>query len=265
MLLVDYIDKTIDVSDFHKLYFVHNLTMSEYECAKGSLDQKPCNNFPDINPIYLFYGKPLFNPCKNFDPVDITTWPICLIIPAESIPIKRAYPFDTGAYLGEPDCAGDDMIRFFKDEDGNQIPICMYNLGTELDTIGRYIYTFFGDNNNYFGSADNWAPECREDIPICGEGKKALVVSKLYDFLRGTLKKLDNRCKVVEIHAVGSHKISDVVIAYVSPYNNDNIRQGMPTNAFPIFYFTETIRTSEHFVNKIAEKVRFYHEQAEII
>jgi len=267
MLLVDYINKNLNTNNLDKLCFVHNLTLSDYENAQNKLTQKPCNIFPNINPIYLYYGKPLFNPCKKeeFDKLNSITWPMCLIIDAKSIPIEKSYPFDTGAYHGEPKWVGDDMTRFFKDDDGNPIPVCEFELGTELDTICRYIYTFFENNNNYFGSADNkWAPKCRDDIAICGEGKEELVVSKLYDFLRGTLKKLDNRCKVVEIQAVGEYNFSKVVKIFILPANNDDIIKSMP-NATPITYSTATPRTSEDFINEITERFRSHLEDIEIM
>ena len=268
MPLLDYIDHAIDVSHFPKLHFVHNLKRCDFEDAKGILRQpdKECNNFPEVNPIYLFYGKPLFNPYdgEDCDP-DTRNWPICLIIPPDStVQIVQMYPFDTGAYLGEPKpLAKDDMTRFFLDEYNRCIPVSEYELGTNIDTICRYIITIFGDNDSYYGDIkDNWKPKCKDENDILDSFMGEIVASRLYGFIGGTLRVLDNRCKTAEIHAVGMYDMKDYVVAAVLPNSLfcEIDRFQCVQEAIPFPYDDTKVRLSEEVVNEICEKTRIFFE-----
>jgi len=65
----------------------------------GELMPKACNVFAGEPLLYFFYGRPSYRVNSNEPPTSLDHYlPVCMLFRAESVqPIKRIFPFDSGA------------------------------------------------------------------------------------------------------------------------------------------------------------------------
>ncbi|MFW2542296.1 hypothetical protein ACN2XU_06615 [Primorskyibacter sp. 2E107] len=67
----------------------------------AELTPRPCNVFKGEDLLYYFYGKPSYKPYTSLAQSRPFEMPVCFMVPLSALsPIKRIYPFDSGAFVG---------------------------------------------------------------------------------------------------------------------------------------------------------------------
>lgn len=126
-----------------QLPLVHSTDMYRFLDAldAGQLNPSPCPVFQGDPLIYFFYGRPSFRPNIDEPPTSLKHYfPVCLIMRAGTpIPIRRIFPFDSGAFArGMYDAY---LHNDMKLED--------FGLEPDPSTPGRVIRMFFDDVPSY--------------------------------------------------------------------------------------------------------------------
>lgn len=125
------------------LPLVHNTDMYRFLNAleEGQLTPTPCNVFTGESLIYFFYGRPSFRPNAEEPPTGLHHYfPVCLIMrPDTVIPIKRIFPFDSGAFANH-------MYDTYLHHD---MSLADFGLDPHPSTPGRVVQMFFGEAPSY--------------------------------------------------------------------------------------------------------------------
>jgi hypothetical protein len=115
--------------DFRKIFTSKQLSTSDCPEFKEKL-------------LYLFYGKPAYRVSSNgYTSRDIGRFPVCFIVNNQSLQgVKRVFPFDTGALIHS----------LLKDVCGDETNPAKYELGTDIDTVKKFVCFLYGSDKNYF-------------------------------------------------------------------------------------------------------------------
>jgi hypothetical protein len=126
-----------------RLPLVHSTDtyLLEEALNKKALQPQECSVFKGEHLTYFFYGRPSYRPNPNADPSGLGHhFPICLILrPSWRPPVKRIFPFDTGAFKNEMYAAY--LHKSMQLED--------FGLTPNMTTPGKVISIFFGSPSAY--------------------------------------------------------------------------------------------------------------------
>jgi len=241
------------------LPLVHTQTMDiiekEYKEVLKPLEK--CDIFEEYL-TYLYYGVPLY---RHKD-MTIDNLPVCLLLEAKKIQAYKMYPMDTGAFHGQPMGRGDEMEGFFEalGQPAKQ-SIALFELSYDYDNVRRYILTFFGSNMKYCAS------ECNLELDngLSVQSPNDLVFQCFYKMLTANLKKLDNRCKIIEVSTKVEYPLADIIHNVVWPTEllaRYYSLEWSSKNNTPIEYDTTCAYDDETFVSNIYEATKEYYSQS---
>jgi hypothetical protein len=171
-----------------KLPWVHSTSASNLMdiIADGKILAAPCRVFRGDKLCYLFLGRPAYK-AKNAENPSVWQLPVAFVVRFEKPPpIKRAFPFDSGAFY---DRRLPDYITMFK-MDG-------YNLAGNPDLIGRLVSFFFKSSDRYFFRRPAGEEEIKEQHNLDPRHAEVLALSKLY--LEGSSPEFDDRAAAIEL------------------------------------------------------------------
>jgi len=154
--------------------------------ADGKLLATPCKVFGGDKLCYLFVGRPAF---KMKDAANPSTWqlPVAFVIRFHKPPpIKRVFPFDSGAFH---DRRLPSYLTMFKMEG--------YNLSGDPDQIGRLISFYFKSQDRYFHRRPATQEEIQEHHNLNMSHQEILALSRLYH--EGSSPEFDDRAAAIEI------------------------------------------------------------------
>ena len=198
-----------------QLPFVHITRAYSFdEMLEGeTLEPSLCDVFGE-QLIYLFYGRPAYRAKDGNNARLQFEWPIIFIFDPQKIgSIKRAFPFDTGAFQRQL------YSEFFdkKSQMGD------FELDPSLDGIKRFIGTFYQDHKEYYSGST------RKNVPIEHrqfEAEGILELSRLPG-VQDSISRLgtrDERSSAVEVQLSHPLSLIDSLLAIVlpEPYMDDN-------------------------------------------
>ena len=159
-----------------------------------------CSNF-DEDLIYFFYGRPAYR--DVFDPIiDDSYNPICLLFKPDCFSsIKRAYPFDSGAYLK----------GLYKQHINEELNVSDFELKISINELSRIVTAFFGNNMNYYFGNFN------KNIQFEYDDFEA---KAFYSILSGSGKTVfDDRGYTIEVQIDENVSLASNIIAVILPYS----------------------------------------------
>lgn len=110
--------------------------------AAKKLMAMPCNVFAGENLVYMFVGRPAYK-YRVEDPARYWMLPTVFVIRFQKMPpIKRIFPFDSGAF----------SKRVFPNYIA-EFDLSRYDLGTNIDLVGKLISVLYGDDASYLKRA----------------------------------------------------------------------------------------------------------------
>lgn len=154
--------------------------------ADGKILATPCNVFRGEKLCYMFVGRPAYKGPETDNP---SSWqlPVAFAVRFEKPPpIKRAFPFDSGAFHNK---RLPNYITMFK-MDG-------YNLAGNPDLIGRLVSFYFKSQDRYFFRRPASEEEIKEQHSLDMRHAEVLALSKLY--LEGSSPEFDDRAAAIEL------------------------------------------------------------------
>ncbi len=162
-------------------------TKSEYffdMISLRALAKRQCRVFNE-ELVYLFYGRPSYRPYRQEENTSLTAFrPVALIFrPDLDIPIKRIYPFDTGAFF-------DGLYAQYIPAHAN---LANFEIDPGLEHASRSVSLFFKSNKNYYrGRA----------VSAVAAPPTNLTISSLLGMFRAQgLSKVDDRKSAIEIQS----------------------------------------------------------------
>lgn len=179
----------------------HSTAVSDMEdiLRTGIIETKRCNVFGE-DLAYFFYGKPSYVVSKDATKAyrHNIFMPGCFVVDTSKLPIHRIFPFDSGAFMAE---------RYI-DNFPRNADIAHYKIDPDMDSIIKYISTFFQGNDNYL------------------EGKSLIDESELVNKTTQSLSSLlkspgyenyDERAVTLEIQCKENVSLSEALIAVIIP------------------------------------------------
>lgn len=223
--------------------------MTDGYCMRLILDQKEL--VPQDCPVlgspalYFSYGRPAFRPNGNIKPSALTSYaPVCFVIDAAAVPIKKAFPFDSGAF----------NAKMFASSTHKKMKLEHFELAASLDRPQQVVTTFFGSNVSYFDNfpkADLEYPSLLFEV----ESFAALLGDKQSE-------NYDDRISAVEIISDKSVLLEGAVRAMAFPgqfMDDDAFKEALSAlKCHPIPYSVGARFSSENAFSRISVAVRDY-------
>ena len=178
------------------------------ETGKIPKPNKPCEAFPEDNPVYLFYGKPAYRETIELTSFNGST-PMVFIFkddPNIRKNIIRMYPCDTGAHYGRIY----EGYTIQKDWDFKRFKID-FEMGNDINLLPLHVVLFFGSNENYYNLEP--AP-MRKKIPLNNANNAFLELIESKKF-----EKFDDRCGVVEVQSEEIDTLLERLLFVFAPYS----------------------------------------------
>ena len=187
------------------LPLVHTIdSMTGIKYINAGILPKPenrCENFPDDNPVYLFYGKPAYKKMDegtSCDPADHKMVFILKDYPKVSNDIMRVFPFDSGAFFKG-------FFEFYIDP--SLYSLDDFKMDTDIKEMPKHICFFWGDNTKFF--------KYKEPKAINTLGLR-FVIHVYYNLIKsGRREPFDDRCSVPEVQSEEIHNFLDCLQAIV--------------------------------------------------
>lgn len=200
--------------------------------------------------LYFYYGKAAYpvGDKLELNRTDCQYAPVCFIVDFKKVPIYKIYPFDSGAYDNE----------LYKNFFHRRMNIKEFEIPSNIESIQKYITTFFGDNQQYIDG---------QALPLNDTGNPYIDALISLLAVRGG-EKIDERAHTIEVICNESLRLKDVVKCIVLPVNllrDENISQYLKDN--DIEYITYKVKPLVHptkYYGVISEKVEEYivlHEE----
>lgn len=223
--------------------------MTDGFCMRLILDQKelvpqdcPVLGWPAL---YFSYGRPAFRPNGNVKPSALTSYaPVCFVIDASAVPIKKAFPFDSGAF----------KAKMFASSTHRKMKLEHFELAASLDRPQQVVTAFFGSNANYFDNipkVDVQYPSLLFEV----ESFAALLGDKQSE-------NYDDRISAVEVISDKSVLLKSAVRAMVFPgqfMDDDMFKEALTAlKCDPIPYSVGARFSSENAFSRISVAVRDY-------
>lgn len=143
------------------------------------LQPKECSVFGE-KLLYFFYGRPAYKPNQSVENTSQLSYrPICFVLKPQSLlSVKRAYPFDSGAF----------HAKMFEQHVHSEMRLPSFDISTIPKNTSKLVSAFFGDNKSYyFGkptqglALPNFQFEAQSYYSLIGDTSKTA-----YDGRRGT-------------------------------------------------------------------------------
>ncbi len=169
-----------------------------------------CNVFRE-KLCYLFVGRPAYKWTFN---AQASAWQLPFVVMIKDIgisPLKRIYPFDTGAFSAR---ILPDYITMFERE--------RFNVGTNLSDIEKIISTFFTNSKNYMSAKAKSEDKIAEDYSLGVKHQEISALSRLFNDRSNSA--VDDRGRTIELQIAEDLIISKKnVIGMILPrqYAND--------------------------------------------
>ena len=202
----------------------------------------------------MFYGRPAYrNPARTRPIKDVSYCPVCFVFrPLGSLPLKRIYPFDTGA------CDRD----FYKPEISKAKGLAEYQVPAVMENARGIIDGFFETNDKYMKG------EARVGMVFAAKDAAAKAYHKL--IAGGGKQECDDRKSAVEIQSDHYADLSKDLLAVVLPtsfLDDEQLRATLMTvwRAHPLTYdITIGMRPTE-FHGAIRALIHDYYRQWRLI
>jgi hypothetical protein len=157
---------------------------------------------------YLFYGKaPYVVRAKIGTVLHAFHNPVCLIFKPGSIPIKRAFPFDSGAFHAKH--SESDLSKHL-----SGFEIDKFEIGETEQDISAYIAFFYNTNNNYLSG--NCVRRSEIDPLDSNPDNKALQLL-LHWLCKTQPTSVDRRGNTIEVITEDNLNISSNIEAIIAP------------------------------------------------
>jgi len=168
--------------------------------ASGKLAASKCPVFGE-DLLYFFYGRPGYRVAAGVGSrSDITCCPVCFVLkPDIKVPVKRVYPFDTGAFDG----------GMFNGFNHKLMGLENFLLGDSPDLPQKVVEYFFGSNRSYYlGALKTGLQFDFEEMEI----------QAYYDLVSITGEtQHDDRRYTIEVQLGDSLEIKNNIIAVILP------------------------------------------------
>jgi hypothetical protein len=240
-----------------ELPLVHATECHHFDSIRRShmLRPRPCPVFNEPL-LYFFYGRPSYRDSSKTTPIkDISYCPICFVFrTGRNIPIKRLFPFDTGASqnphaLYEPQVLANDALLKF-------------SLIGAIQNAQRIVRTFFDTDENYLGG--------RAKIGLAFS-RGELDAKAYYDLISGGGKpECDDRRSAIEIQTDASIDLHGALLAIAMPTTFLEDAPLMQTlledwHALPLTYSADIGMRPTEFHGTIRELIRIHYKAWNLI
>jgi hypothetical protein len=146
----------------------------------------PCNVFRNEKLCYLFIGRPAYK-TPSVDTPSAWQLPVAFVVRfAAPPPIKRIFPFDSGAFHSQ---RLPSYITMFK-MDG-------YNIGDDPELVGRLVSFYFKTPSRYFFRRPAGEEELREQHNLDMRHAQVMALNRL--FLENSSAEFDDRAAAIEL------------------------------------------------------------------
>jgi hypothetical protein len=217
--------------------------------TKEIVSKEECKVFRGEKINYFFVGRPAYK--KHYE-IEGDYWelPACVILDYKSVPIKRIFPFDTGAFDMYPD--------FIKIMDRSDFEVSSTNQAVE-----RLIGSFFISTSSYFKLRPRNASdfERRFEIGTLDEEIKAL-----YKLILSKTGKYDDRRFSIEVQSDPVVALTDNVLAVVFPEEYCESDQYMAwveqdLKAIPLPYQSFPLKKEFYYYAMYEAVLKFYQSR----
>jgi hypothetical protein len=185
--------------------------------ADGKILATPCNVFRGENLCYLFVGRPAYKILPVENP---SAWqlPVAFVIRFHNPPpVKRIFPFDSGAFHAQ---RLPSYVTMFRMEG--------FNLADNPDLIGRLVSFYFKTPGRYFFRRPAGEEEIKEQHNLDMRHAQVLALSRL--FLENSSTDFDDRAAAIEIQVEQDLDIrSDNLLGVVMPAEYARVPEMMQT------------------------------------
>lgn len=189
------------------LPWVHSTSASNLMdvIADGKILATPCNVFRSEKLCYLFVGRPAYK-VKSTDTPSAWQLPVAFVVRFHKPPpIKRAFPFDSGAFH---ESRLPSYITMFRMEG--------YNLADKPELIGRLVSFYFKTPDRYFHRRPAGEEEIKEQHNLDMRHAEIMALSRL--FLENSSPECDDRAAAIEIQIEQDLELrSDNLLGVVMP------------------------------------------------
>ncbi len=187
----------------------------------------PCNVFTGENLCYLFVGRPSYKVPASENPSEWQLPVVFVLRFAHELPIKRIFPFDSGAFVGK---RLPNYITCFN--------INNYDVSENKSNIGRLVSIFFGDDARYIKRRSFDISDIKERHEIDARHQEIAALARLYR--EDSNANLDDRAAAIELQITEDiYLTSQNVLGIVMPSEYARI----PGFRDSIFHITDTIET----------------------
>jgi hypothetical protein len=225
--------RTLNVPGDAKLPWTHATSASNLMdiIADGKLLATPCNVFKGEKLCYLFIGRPAYK-TPNVDTASFWQLPVAFVVRFEKPPpIKRVYPFDSGAFF---DKRLPSYITGFK--------MAGYELSGDSELIGRLISFYFKSPDRYFHRRPAGDEELKDQHNLDARHAEVLALGRL--FLENSSPECDDRAAAIELQFDCDIELrADNLLGIVIPAEYARVDELMKS----IRQITQFIETYPHF------------------
>lgn len=152
----------------------------------GRLLATPCNVFTGEKLCYLFVGRAAYKSPEALNPAPWQLPVVFVIRFHERPPIKRVFPFDSGAFVSER------LPRYI-----TMFKLPGYEVGNDPANIGRLISFFFKTPERYMKRRGADAQELQEEHNMTMRHQEIMALMKLYQ--EGSTPDFDDRAATIEL------------------------------------------------------------------
>lgn len=178
-----------------------------------NLNPSYCKLFKE-NLIYLFYGRPAYRAKEGNNARLEFEWPIVFIFDPEKInSVKRAFPFDTGAF----------DLKLYEDFFAKESKLTDFALTPSLDSAKKLVSTLYVDHAEYYHGYS------RKNVEL---PSRQFEIQGLYELARlpglqgdrSDHKTRDERSSAIEFQTPGPISFKEALIAIIlpEPYLSDS-------------------------------------------
>ena len=217
---------------------------------KAKLEKRCCSEFKE-NLLYFFYARPAYRSKDDEVVSSESLLPVVFIVKPTEVDIKRAYPFDTGAYSR--------YVPTHLPESGNRID---YELPNDLMSVQQYVKAVCGNNWSYYHGEFKDTDELPDSI--ISLRKENINLHKLLEFLSAKDKRpLDDRSHTVEFMTAIDLEFSGKLLAVVAPdiyRNHSNLTKVLRDNDaafYPYSYYRS--HGVKEYVGSVFEATKKYY------
>lgn len=202
--------------------------------------------------LYFSYGRPSFRPNGKALPTALSSYaPVCFVMDATAVPVKKSYPFDSGAFAQ----------KMFASSTHKKMELKHFELAANLERPQQIVTTFFGSNTKYFDN-DPIRNVTHSPLQFEVESFLALLGDKQSE-------SYDDRISAVEVISDTTILLKGAVKAMVFPgqfLDDDIFKKALSAlGCHPIPYSLGARFTNEASFSRISDSVRDYLVKQKIL